>query len=73
MHLAVPGAVAHLFHIQRVLNQGKVDRVWLSPALHCELMDWKALDLHVTSRTTQLAEIVCPEPTHMGFYDASRI
>ena len=25
-HLAVPGEVAHLFHIQRVLNQGGVDR-----------------------------------------------
>ena len=25
MPLAVPGAVAHLFHIQRVLNQGGVD------------------------------------------------
>ena len=26
MHLAVPGAVALLFHIQRTLNQGGVDR-----------------------------------------------
>ena len=26
MHLAVPGAVSHLFHIQRALNQGGVDR-----------------------------------------------
>ena len=26
MHLAVPGAVAHLFHIQRALNQGGVDQ-----------------------------------------------
>ena len=26
MHLAVPGAVSHLFHIQRTLNQGGVDR-----------------------------------------------
>ena len=26
MHLAVPGAVAHLFHIQRALNQRRVER-----------------------------------------------
>ena len=31
MHLSVPGAVAHLFHIQRALNQGGVDRAWLLP------------------------------------------
>ena len=30
MHLAVPGAVAHLFHIQQALDQGGVDRVWIS-------------------------------------------
>ena len=32
MHLAVPGAVAHIFHIQRAQNQGGVDWAWLSPA-----------------------------------------
>ena len=32
MHLAVPVAVAHLFHIQCALNQGGVDRAWLSTA-----------------------------------------
>ena len=32
--LAVPGAVAHLFHIQRALNQGGVDQAWLSPDFH---------------------------------------
>ena len=31
IHLAVPGAVAHLFHIQRALDQGRVDQAWLSP------------------------------------------
>ena len=35
MHLAVPGAVAHLFHIYRALNQGGVYWAWLSPAFHC--------------------------------------
>ena len=70
MHLAVPGAVAHLFHIQRALNQGSMDCAWLSPAFHCELSDWKALALQAASRPTHLAEIVYREPTHLGFCDA---
>ena len=70
MHLAVPGAVAHLFHIQCALNQGDVDRVWISLAFHRELADWKALALQAASRQRYLAEIVCWEPTHLGFCDA---
>ena len=73
MHLAVPGDAAHLFHIQRALNQGGVDRAWLSPAFHCELADWKALTLQAASRPTHLEEIVRQEPTHIGFCDASGI
>ena len=71
IHLAVPGAVAHLFHIKRALNQGGVDRACLSPEFHCKLEDWKALALQVASPLTHLAEIVCRKPTHMEFYDAS--
>ena len=37
IHLAVPGAVAHLFHVQRALNQGGVDQAWLSPDFHGSL------------------------------------
>ena len=71
MHLAVPGAVAHLFHIQHALNQGGADRVWLSLAFHCKLADWKALALQAASRPTHLAEIIRLEPTHLEFCDAS--
>ena len=71
MHLAVPGAVAHLFHIQSALNQGGVDRAWLSPAFHCEIANWKAITLQSASRPTHLAEIVRQEPIHLGFCDAS--
>ena len=71
MHLAVPGAVAHLFHIQRALNQGGVDRAWLSSAFHRELINWKVLALQVASWPTHLEEIVRREPTHLGFCDAS--
>ena len=73
IHLAVPGAVAHLTHIKRTLNQGGVDLSWLSPAFHREIADWKSLILQAASRPTHLAEIVCREPTHLGFCDASRL
>ena len=71
VHLVVPGAVAHLFHIQRALNQGGVDQAWLSPDFHRELADWKVLALQAASQPTHLAEIVRREPTHLGFCDAS--
>ena len=71
MHLAVPGEVAHLFHVQRALNQGGVDRVWLSLAFHRKLADWKALALQVDSRPTHLEKQIRREPTHLGFCDAS--
>ena len=47
-----------------------MERAWLSPALHRELADWKALALQAASRQTHLAEIVRQEPTHLGFSDA---
>ena len=71
MHLAVPGAVAHLFQIQRALNQGGVDRAWLSWEFHREVVNWKVLALQAASRLTHLAEIVRREPTHLEFCDAS--
>ena len=71
MHLTVPGAVTHLFHIQRTLNQGGVHRAWLSPTFYRKVADWKALSLQAASRPTHLAEIVHREPTHLGFCDTS--
>ena len=50
MQLAVPGAVAHLFHMQCALNQRGVNRVWPYPAFYCYLMDLKALALQTASR-----------------------
>ena len=44
MYRAVPGAVTHLFHIQRALHQGGVG-AWISPAFHRELADWKTLGI----------------------------
>ena len=55
MHLAVPGTLDHLFHIQHALNQGGLDRAWLSLAFYSKLVDWKALALQAVSRPTHLA------------------
>ena len=55
MHLALPGAVAHLFHIQYVLNQGGVDWAWLSTVFHYELSNWKALTFQVEYRPKHMA------------------
>ena len=71
MNLSVPGAVAHLFHIQHVLNQGGLERAWPSSAFHRNPANWKVLALQTASRPTHLAEIVRQEPTHLGFCDAS--
>ena len=43
MHLAVPGAVAHLYYIQHALSQAETDRAWLSPAFHHKIADWNML------------------------------
>ena len=71
MHLVVPGEVAHLFHIQRALNQGGVDQAWLSLAFHSKIYDWKVLALQAEFRPKHLAGIVRQQPTHLGFCDAS--
>ena len=57
IHLAVPGAVAHLFHIQCALNQGGGERACLSPDFHWELADWKVLALQAASWPTHLVEM----------------
>ena len=54
MHLVVPRAAAHLFQIQRDLNQGGMDRALLSPSFHCKISHWRALALQVEARPTQL-------------------
>ena len=37
MHLAVPGAVVHIHHIERAIAQAGADRAWLSPEFHHEI------------------------------------
>ena len=69
MHLAVLGAVSHLYHIQCAL----ADRAWLSPAFHRKIADWNMLAEQTSDRPTHLSEIVRCEPTHLGFCDNSEL
>ena len=67
VHHAVPGAVAHLYHVHRALSQGGVDQAWLLPESHCNMVDWRALVVKTSARLTHMAEIALREHTHLGF------
>ena len=67
MHLAVPGAVAHLYHIQSALTKGGKDRGCLPADFHHEISDWSTLVAQMVAITTHLSEIVRRGPTHLGF------
>ena len=71
MHLAVPGVVAYLYHIQHALAQAGADRAWLSLDFHREIADWRMLAEHTANRPTHLADIIRHKPTHLGFCGAS--
>ena len=71
MHLAVSGAVAHLYHLQRALAQAGADRAWMYPEFHRGIADWSTLVDYTSAGTTHLDEIVRRKPTHMGFCNAS--
>ena len=73
MHFAVPGAVAHVYHIQRVLTQLGEDMAYLSTPFHQEIVYWQALVKQTVAQTTHLAVIFCQEPNHMGFCYTSGI
>ena len=73
MHLAVPGAVAHIYHIQRTLPQVGMDRAWLSPAFHSNIIDWKILGDQTADQPTHLDDIVRRKPTHLGFCNDSEL
>ena len=71
IHLALPGVVAHLYHLQRALAQGGLDWAWLFPKFHCEIDDWQTLAEQISAQPTHLAEMVRREPTYLGFCNAS--
>ena len=58
MNLEVPGAVAHLYHIQCALTQVGKDRAWILVDFHQEISGWSPLVAQTVARPTHLAEIV---------------
>ena len=58
VHIVVPGAVAHIYCLQRSLYQLGVDRSWLSPYFHCEIADYifnntRVMDYVITCDNTE--------------------
>ena len=70
VHLTFPGAMAQLYHIQCALSQGGLERAWLLPEFHCEIVDWRALAVQRAAWPTHMDETVCCEPNYMGFCNA---
>ena len=74
MHLAVPGAVAQLYHIQGALTaalHASRTTAYLKKGFHSDLSFWRKLCAEMDTRPTYLAEIVQRLPTDIGFTDAS--
>ena len=58
MYLAVPGEMAHFYHIQRTLTQGGEYRAWISSAFHQELAEFKSLINQIAAHPTYLDKII---------------
>ena len=73
MHLAVPGAIGHFYHIQMALTKANRRTAYLSKGFHQDVAHWRLLCSRMTQRPTYLAEIVQRLPTDLGYTDASGI
>ena len=72
LHLAVPGAIGHFYHLQTALTQaGSGRRAYMSKGFHRDIAHWNFLCNEVLSQPTYIAEIVQRLWTAMGFCDAS--
>ena len=71
MHLAVPGEVSHLYHLQCALYQAGADRSWMSPEFHHEIADWRILADQTAAQPIHLTEIFRCEPAHLRLCDTS--
>ena len=71
MHLAIPSAIGHFYHIQRALTTANHKTAYLSAAFHQDIAHWQGLCTRMRLRPTFLAEIVQRLPTDLGYADAS--
>ena len=69
MHLAIPSAISHFYHIQRALTTANCKTAYLSTAFHQDIVHWQLLCNRMKLRTTYIAEIVQRLPTDLGFAD----
>ena len=74
MHLAMPGAIGHLFFIQEALTKaGEASKAYLSKSFHWEIAHWQRLSTDLLARPHFLAEVVCRLPTALVFCDTSGV
>jgi hypothetical protein len=71
MHLAIPGAIGHFYHIQKALTHASTTSAYLSNDFHEDIAHWRTLVNAMALRPTYIAEIVQRIPTDLGFTDAS--
>ena len=71
MHLAIPGAIGHFYHIQMALTKANRRTAYLSKDFHNDIAHWRLLCSRMKHRPTYLAEIVQRLPTDIGYTDAS--
>ena len=70
MHLAIPGAVGHFYHLQMNLtaaNHASRATSYLSKQIHRGVKFWKSLCADMGSRPTYLAYIVQLLATDVGY------
>ena len=73
MHLAIPGAVGHFYHIQMALtaaNHASRATAYLSKYFHRDVQFWKSLCTDMDSQPTLFAGIFHRLDTDVGYADA---
>ena len=74
MHLAVPGAVGHLYNLQQSLTAAHHTHratAYVTRGFNSDPRFWRRICAEMPTRPTYLAEIVQRLPTDIGFADAS--
>ena len=71
MHLAIPVAIGHFYHIQMALTKANRRTAYLSKDFHRDVAHWRLLCSRMKQRPTYLAEIVQRLPTDLGYTDVS--
>ena len=71
MHLAIPGAIYHFYHIQMALAKVNCRTAYLSKDFHRDVAYWRLLCSRMKHHPINLAEINQRLPTNLGYTDAS--